>query len=225
MTAHDILLELQMLGTEQNRKVFERHGVSENQFGVSFANLHKLAKRIGRDASLAEMLWSSGNHDARILACQVADPDALSEISLDRWAGDLNNYVITDAFSGLVAQSRLAEQKAMQWLDSDDEWISSTGWNLIAYLAMKSASLPDAFFSSLLERIQRDLHASPNRTRYSMNNALIAIGIRNSKLGEKAQSAARRIGKVTVDHGETSCKTPDAISYIQKTLEHRKVKA
>ncbi len=143
----------------------------------------------------------------------MADPDALSEKSLDRWAGDLNNYVITDAFSGLVAQSRLAEQKAMQWLDSDDEWISSTGWNLIAYLAMKSASLPDAFFSSLLERIQRDLHASPNRTRYSMNNALIAIGIRNSKLGEKAQSAARRIGKVMLTTGDVA--RHDAISYIQ----------
>ncbi len=221
MKAHAILLELQLLGTEQNRKVYERHGVGENQFGVSFANLRKLAKRIGRDASLAEVLWSSGNHDARILACQVADPDALSEKNLDRWAGELNNYVITDAFSGLVAQSRLAEQKAKQWLDSDDEWISSAGWNLIAHLALQSASLPDAFFLVLLERIQRDLHARPNRTRYSMNNALIAIGLRNSFLREKAEAAAARIGEVKVDHGETACKTPDALDYIRKTYARR----
>jgi len=224
MKAHVILLELQLLGTEQNRKVYERHGVSESQFGVSFANLRKLAKRIGRDASLAEMLWSSGNHDARILACQVADPGALSEKDLDRWAEDLNNYVITDAFSGLVAQSRLAEQKAMGWLDSGDEWISSAGWNLITHLALQSASLPDAFFLALLERIQRNLQCSPNRTRYSMNNALIAIGLRNPFLREKAEAAAARIGEVKVDHGETACKTPDALDYIRKAYARRNVR-
>ena len=34
-------------------------------------------------------------------------------------------------------------------------------------------------------------------------------------------AAARRIGKVMVDHGDTSCKTPDAESYIIKCVEHR----
>ena len=58
-----------------------------------------------------------------------------------------------------------------------------------------------------------------------MNQAVISIGVRNETLQEKALAAARAIGKVKVDHGETSCKTPDAAAYIKKTIEHRKKKA
>lgn len=54
-----------------------------------------------------------------------------------------------------------------------------------------------------------------------MNSALIAIGIRNPKLERKALAAAKRIGKVEVDHGETSCKTPDAPTYIRKAVARR----
>jgi len=34
-------------------------------------------------------------------------------------------------------------------------------------------------------------------------------------------AAAKRIGKVEVDHGETSCKTPDASTYIRKAVARR----
>ena len=48
-----------------------------------------------------------------------------------------------------------------------------------------------------------------------MNSALIAIGIRNEDLERQAIEIAREIGKVQVDHGATSCKTPDAEAYIK----------
>jgi hypothetical protein len=32
---------------------------------------------------------------------------------------------------------------------------------------------------------------------------------------------AKKIGKVEVDHGETNCKTPDAVTYIEKALHRR----
>lgn len=58
-----------------------------------------------------------------------------------------------------------------------------------------------------------------------MNSALIAIGIYRDSLREEALSIARKIGKVTVDHGETNCKTPEAEAYILKGLARRKKKA
>ncbi len=57
-----------------------------------------------------------------------------------------------------------------------------------------------------------------------MNSALIAIGIRNDELEQKAIAIAREIGKVDVDHGETSCKTPEAEPYIKKARERKKQK-
>jgi len=88
-------------------------------------------------------------------------------------------------------------------------------------LATNDTTLPDSYFENLLQVIERDLHEAPNRTRHAMNNALIAIGGRNPALQANAVAAAGRIGKVKVDHGLTNCKTPDAVSYIQKVVEHR----
>jgi hypothetical protein len=55
-----------------------------------------------------------------------------------------------------------------------------------------------------------------------MNNALIAIGS-HEPLRADALEAARAIGKVEVDHGQTGCKTPDAAAYIGR-IAARKAK-
>ena len=47
--------------------------------------------------------------------------------------------------------------------------------------------------------------------------AVIMIGCRNGALRKAATAAAKRIGKVEIDHGDTDCKTPDAAQYIEKT--------
>lgn len=224
MKAQDVLRKLELLGTEQNRKIYARHGVGDNQFGVSFANIRKMAKEIGHDSDLAEMLWRSGNHDARVLAAMIVDANTIPEKTLDRWVEDLDNYVITDAFSDMVSRTKLLNKKAGEWMIMPGEWVSSAGWNLISHVAMKDKFLDNEFFLRRLQTIESTIHQKPNRTRYSMNNALIAIGIRNPLLQKKAEDAARRIGKVEVDHGETSCKTPDAIDYIHKTIAHRAAK-
>jgi 3-methyladenine DNA glycosylase AlkD len=222
--AYDLLLELEMVGTEQNRKVYLRHGVKGYQFGVSFANLKRFAKRIGSNTPMAEMLWCSGVHDARVLATMVADSQTIMECLLDRWLDDLDNYILTDAFSDMVARTRFALKKANEWSASTQEWVGAAGWNLIAQLALHDSSLQDVYFLEKLADIEKHIHQRPNRTRYSMNNALIAIGVRNPELESKALALSDRIGSVQVDHGDTSCKTPDAREYILKTIQHRKKK-
>ena len=87
---------------------------------------------------------------------------------------------------------------------------------------MNDEGLPDSYFEDYLEIIARDIHTRKNMVRDAMNSALIAIGIRNPVLEKKAIAAAKKIGKVEVDHGETSCKTPDAAAYIRKTVERNK---
>jgi hypothetical protein len=40
---------LKQLGTEQNRKIYKRHGVNGSAFGVSYSELGKLRKKIKSD--------------------------------------------------------------------------------------------------------------------------------------------------------------------------------
>ena len=58
-----------------------------------------------------------------------------------------------------------------------------------------------------------------------MNNALIAIGLRDERLATLARAAAARIGRVEVDHGETNCKTPDAIPYMDRGWARKRARA
>lgn len=220
MNLEDCVEALEREGTAQNRNVYARHGVTGPCFGVSYAALGKLKKAIKIDQALAQALWDSGNHDARVLACMVADPAAVTAALLNTWAKDLENYVLTDAFAGLAARSPHAAGRMKAWIKTRDEWRSSAGWNIAAHRALADNGIPDGEFEALLQQIEAGIHKARNRTRHSMNNALIAIGSRNKHLATLAVDAASRIGKVEVDHGETGCKTPDAATYIAKTRAH-----
>ena len=177
MTAKAILSELEALGSAQTRKIYKRHGVGDNQYGVSYAHLKTLKKKIKVDHDAALQLWATGNHDARILATMIADPKQADESLLDAWADDLNNYVVTDAFAGYAAKTAFLHQKMEAWTNSDDEWKGHAGWNLLSYLTTKGEALPDDFFEPYLTIIARDIHTRKNRVRYAMNTALISIGI------------------------------------------------
>jgi 3-methyladenine DNA glycosylase AlkD len=154
----------------------------------------------------------------------IADPKQVDGDLLDHWVRDLDNYVITDSFVGMVGQTSLAKKKALAWISSDLEYVGRAGWHLLGHLAQKDESLPDDFFLPYLDTIEKEIHQRPNRTREAMNNALIAIGIRNSALMKKALAVAAKIGEVEVDHGETNCKTNFAPEYIQRTVERKKNK-
>lgn len=217
--------ELEAAGTAQNRKVYARHGVKDPQFGVSFAALKALAKKIKKDHDLAGLLWATRNHDARVLATMIADPKTLSGNDLDSWAKDLDNYVLMDAFSQLAAKTPYLQEKAEAWIGSEAEFVAAAGYNLLGSLAGGAPELDDAYFESHLATIEEEIHDRKNRVRHSMNQAVICIGIRNEHLKEKAIATARRIGTVEVDHGETGCKTPEAEPYIEKALEYRRKQA
>lgn len=221
MTKNEVVARLKTAGTAQNRKVYRRHGVLGDKYGVSYAELGKFTKQIKTDHDLAVQLWDTGNHDARILATMIADPAKMKAALLDSWSRDLDSYPLTDAFVVLVSKTDFAQKKMEKWAPAKSEWIAQAGWALLSHLAVKHTDMPDSFFLEHLETIEREIHSRKNRVRHSMNGALIAIGLRNPNLEQRALAAAAGIGKVEVDHGETNCKTPDAAAYITKARKRK----
>ena len=216
-----VLAQLEEMGTAQNRKVYARHGVTGPMFGVSFGNLRKLGKKLRNDHELARSLWASGNHDARVLALSVADPAQTDLREIESWAGEVDNYVLIDEFAAFVAATPHFGACADDWTDRDGEWVASAGWSLVAQQALRDDELPDDYFDERLRTIEARIGGAANRVRHCMNGALIAIGGRNEALRESAMAAAGRIGPVVVDHGETSCKTPEAVPYIDRIWARR----
>jgi 3-methyladenine DNA glycosylase AlkD len=222
----DAMAALEAAGMEQNRKTYRRHGARDPMFGVSFAVMRPLAKRAKRDQALARELWATGNYDARILACMVADPAATTEHDLDAWLAEIDVYTLVDIF--VVSLASLVpgvRARADRWTASDRDWTSQAGWDLYAQLALNDADLDDSYFERLLGRIEAGIGSAGNRTRHSMNGALIAIGARNERLRAEAEAASGRIGIVVVDHGETGCVTPAAVPYIAKIWDRKDARA
>jgi|JI10StandDraft_1071094.scaffolds.fasta_scaffold02733_11 3-methyladenine DNA glycosylase AlkD len=217
--------ELSAAGSEQTRKTYRRHGAPEPLFGVSFATLRALAKRIGADHALACGLWDTGNTDARCLAALIADPAQLTAATADAWAAATRYHTIIDLVAGVVARAPIALERMAQWVGADEDHVARCGWSVMAQLAQHDGAIADAAFTPYLAVIERRIHDAPNSTREGMNRALIAIGGRSDALAAPAIAAARRIGPVTVDHGDTACETPDAASYIAKTRAHQAQKS
>ena len=217
----EVMAALEAEGTAQNRKIYPRHGAQEPMFGVSYAALGELEKTIKIDHELGLALWDSGNHDARMLAAKVVDPEQFTAKLADAWALDAVCYQTAGAVADVVAESPLARTRADAWLDRKGEWVASAGWGIVARTCEDEDLWSIADLRGMLRQVEEEIHARPNRVRHEMNMAVISIALRNPALQRLALSSARRVGPVEVDHGDTSCTTPDACDYIEKTVGYR----
>ena len=216
LTLAEAMTALEKAGSAQTRKTYLRHGAKEPLFGVKFATLQELLKRIGVDHELAWALWETGNFDARNLAMKIADPARMSEADLDHWARGYSALMCGGYVAALACEGPHGLSRARAWLASEDDEQCAAGWSLVAVLAMRDEATPDAWFLARLAEIERGIGTATNAQRYTMNQALIAVGCRNPALRKASLAAAKRIGTVEVDHGDTECKTRDARAYIDK---------
>jgi 3-methyladenine DNA glycosylase AlkD len=182
--------------------VYARHGAGENFFGVAFANLYKLQKRIKVNQGVSVQLWNTGNTDAMSLATMIADPKQFDRPMLEEWLNGLTYYMLIDLFvRNIVTKSDHDDGLMNEWIRSDDEWIARAGWVKMAVKAGSDDESEDEYYIGILKRIQENIHQQKNRTKDAMNLALISIGLRNDYLHAEAEKAAKVIGKVVVDHG------------------------
>jgi len=223
MNAQEILATLKQLGKPQTAAIYKRHGSGDNVFGVLTSEIAKLQKKIKLDHVLAMELWKTGNVEARVLALQVADPVKLTPADADSLVKDGPVRFLGCYLSGLLARSPIAEATMHAWMKSPDEVRREMGYGVLGVrLKDDPDSISDMDAEKILATIEKGIHRSPNWARHAMNGALISIGIFKPALRKKAIEAARRIGQVEVDHGETNCKTPDAVPYIQKALKRKR---
>lgn len=220
MTLAETMSALQKAGSAQTRKTYARHGALEPMFGVSFAMLKTLVKRIGVDQELALALWDTGNFDARNLAVKIADPKRMSVAELDRWAKAPSGRMCEGYVAHLAAEGPHARSRSAAWLSASDEARRCAGWSLVGAMAMLDENTPDTWFTQRLGEIEKSIQASPNAQREPMLRALIAIGCRSTALRKSVTAAAKRIGKVEIDHGDTACKTPEAAPTLEKAWAH-----
>jgi 3-methyladenine DNA glycosylase AlkD len=224
MNVTQALKKLKAFGSEPTRKIYGRHGVQGEMYGVKYGDLAKLVKEIRRDQDLALELWASGIHDARVLATMIADPDAMTATILKHWVKDCDNYVLSMGVASIATKSAAGRKLMQTWMDARGEWVPATGWCVLAGVCGGPEPPTVAQCRKWTKVVEKAIHDSPNRVKYAMNTALIAMGTYVEGYEDEAVAAADRIGQVEVDHGLTNCETPLAAPYIRKAAAHHRKK-
>jgi 3-methyladenine DNA glycosylase AlkD len=219
MTADEILDELRGLGSESIKKVLMKHGAREPFYGVKIEHLKKIQKRIKTDHSLALDLYDTGVSDAMYLAGLIADDAQMTKKDLQRWVEQAYWYMLSEyTVPWVAAGSKHGPAMARKWIESKKENIAAAGWttwsSLVAVKDDDELDLDE--LTQLLERVQETIHEQPNRVRGAMNSFVIAVGCYVQPLSKRALQAAKAIGVVEVDMGDTACKVPYAPDYIKK---------
>jgi 3-methyladenine DNA glycosylase AlkD len=218
MTAKEILEEMKPLGSDSYKRVMIKHGVQEPFFGVKISDLHKIVKRIKKDYQLALDLYDTGNYDAMYLAGLIADDAQMTKADLKRWAAQAYCGGLCGATVPWVASgSKHGWELALEWIESKKPLIAVTGWATLASLVSikPDSELDLVALKRLLQHVQT-IHSSPNLVRYQMNSFVISVGCYVASLTDAAIQTAEKIGKVTVDMGDTACQVPEATEYIRK---------
>jgi 3-methyladenine DNA glycosylase AlkD len=218
-TVEQVLSKLKAKGSEQTRKTFARHGIDIPMFGVKVGDLKPIAKAIRGDQKLALALYDTGNYDAMYLAGMVADGSQMSKKEIEGWAKQATcNALCSYPVVWVAAESTFARELAIKWIGSKNPSIAVSGWGTYAGILATQADedLDLKEIKKLLSDVVAGIHKAPDRVRYMMNAFVIAVGGYVAPLLKQAKEAAKKIGTVSVDMGDTDCKVPSSLVYIER---------
>lgn len=195
MRAEQILVRLKSLADPDAVAGMARFGINpENTYGISIPTLRSMAREIGRDHTLAKQLWSSGVHEARILASMIDDPNRVTAEQMETWVSDFNSWDVCDqCCSNLFDKTDLAYRKAAEWSAREEEFVKRAGFALMAALAVHDKKAADEQFLPFLPLIGRESVDNRNFVKKAVNWALRQIGKRNRNLNSEAIATAKHI--------------------------------
>lgn len=197
---------------------------AQKVYGISMPNLRKIAKETGHDHILAQKLWASGIHEARIIACMIDDPKMVTEGQLESWVRDFDSWDVCDGCCGnLFDKTEFAYQKAVEWSSRQEEYVKRAGFVMMATLAVHDKKAKDDQFLKFLPIIERESTDDRNFVKKAVNWALRQIGKRNAALNRAAIRTTKAIH--SIDSGTARWIASDALKELSSAAVQRRIGA
>jgi 3-methyladenine DNA glycosylase AlkD len=198
LTYDDVIKKLKSLSNPKAVEGMARFGINpENTFGISIPNLRKMAKQIGKDHTIAQQLWVSGIHEARILAGMIDELEMVTEKQMENWVKDFDSWDVCDQVcSNLFDKTSFAHKKVREWSKRKEEFVKRAGFVLMAALAVHDEKAKDKEFKIFFPIIKKEAIDNRNFVKKAVNWALRQIGKRNLNLNREAIETAREIQKM-----------------------------
>ncbi len=196
-----VLEELKGHANPHNLAGMGRYGIRvDKALGVPMPVIRGMAKRIGRNHELAQSIWDSGIHEARILAPLIDDPAKVTKAQMESWVIEVDSWDVCDQLcSNLFDKTVHAYKAARAWATRDEVFVRRAGFVLMAALAVHDKKAEDAPFLEFLDLVSEGSTDDRNFVKKSVNWALRQIGKRNLSLHDAAIRTA-----VVIDKSESS---------------------
>ncbi|MEK4426147.1 DNA alkylation repair protein [Solibacillus sp. FSL K6-1523] len=226
MNLQTVMQELEALGKERSKKMYQSNGASEPLFGVATGAMKPLAKPLKKNQALAEELYATGNYDAMYFAGVIADAKAMTKDDFERWINGAYFYMLSDYVVAVtLAESDLAQEIADEWIASGDELKMSAGWSCYCWLLgnRKDHEFSEQKLLGMLETVQNSIHNAPERTKSAMNNFLYTTSVSFLPLHEKAMEIAQAVGPVEIKKDNKKSNFVHAYENIQKEIDRGRI--
>jgi 3-methyladenine DNA glycosylase AlkD len=191
----EVLNEMRAVADAAKLEGMARFGIEPVKgLGLNVPQIREIARRTGKNQHLAEQLWATGIHEARVLASMVAAPDAVSRATMDRWTRDFASWDVCDACCyDLFGRTPHAWAMIPKWAGHNKEFVRRAAFSTIAGIAIHDKKAEDGVFLDALPLIEKYAFDDRNFVRKGVNWALRNIGKRNPALGKAAIACAERI--------------------------------
>jgi 3-methyladenine DNA glycosylase AlkD len=198
MDYDELIARLKAMENPVNVAGMARFGInSKNTLGISVVTLRKIAREAGKDHALALKLWSSGIHEARILACFIADPKKVTPAMMNRWVKNFDSWDVCDqCCMNLFDKTPYAYEKVKEWSIRKEEFVRRAAFALMAGLAVHDKEASNRDFQRFFPLIKASATDSRNYVKKAVNWALRQIGKRNSFLHGEALRTANEVAKM-----------------------------
>lgn len=197
MNYEQVMKKLKSMENRKNKEGMARFGIkTDKALGISLYELRPLAKKIGKNHKLAQKLWASKIHEARMIAAFIDEPEKVTEKQMEKWVKDFDSWDICDntCFS-LFDKTPYAYKKAVEWSKRKEEFVKRAAFAMMAALAVHDKKADDKKFEKFFPIIIRESTDERNFVKKAVNWALRQIGKRNKALNKKVIKVAKEIRK------------------------------
>lgn len=221
-SVRDVLERLEAERDERGMQHWARLGGGTGglkSFGIGLTRLREFARPLGRDHALAQALWETDVHDARIVALLVDDPARITREQAERQVEQLAGGQLAHVFSSCdatLAKTPFVVALADDWTRSDDPVRRACGYGLLYEVSKFSGKkAPDeAFFLGHVARIAERIDAEGEPVRLAMATALMGIGKRTAALNRAALKVARAAGPIGFTSASGACEPFDVAKHL-----------
>lgn len=199
MDCLEIIRELQSHASEKYKANVVRMGIPEQySFGVSTANVRRLAKEIGKDKGqaheLAFELWKTGYHEAKLLAVLLFDKKKITAENVETLISDVYSWDLCDHLcKNLIIKLNDYDHWIGEWIISPRTYTKRAAFTLMASAVVHRKDITNDTLDNYLRLIKEHSQDEHEHIKKAVSWALREIGKKDFDYNEKALILAHHL--------------------------------